>query len=95
MSDSITYGFAIETRYHGPTNFKGARISARLTDGADRCFKPIFIPYPHELSGRDAHIPAALKLIEKWDDIRADGKFLPLKLIASAGSDRGYIFMAV
>lgn len=95
LDANIPYGFAIETRYHGPTDYKGARISARLTDWTDRKFRPIFISYPHELSGRDCHLLAARALIEKWDATRAEGKFRPLHIIASSGADRGYVFMAV
>lgn len=93
--DDVKYGFAIETRYHGPTDHNGARISARFADWTDRKFRPIFIPYPHKLSGRDCHLAAARVLVEKWDAARADGRFLPLKIIASGSADRGYIFMAV
>ena len=42
------------TRYHGPTDTIGARVSARMT-GA----RTAWIPYPHELGGRDAHAAAA------------------------------------
>ena len=45
---------AIVTKYHGPTDTKGARVSARMT-GA----RTAWIPYPHELSGLDVHAAAA------------------------------------
>lgn len=55
---------AILTRYHGPTNFKGSRISAFDSDG-----NRITISYPHELSGENVHRKAAETLRDKmkWE----------------------------
>ena len=50
---------AIQTRYFGPTNVKGARIKATCETGS------ITIGYPHELSGMACHALAAKKLVEK------------------------------
>ena len=44
---------AIITKYHGPTNTRGSRISARCEAGR------VSIPYPHELSGQAVHRAAA------------------------------------
>lgn len=55
---------AIVTRYHGATDTKGARISARMMTA-----RPVFIPYADELiSERDAHAAAAAALMarEGW-----------------------------
>lgn len=52
---------AILTRYHGPSNVKGARISA--TAGKNR----VFISYPHELSGDEPHRMAAYALRDKMN----------------------------
>lgn len=51
---------AITTKYHGPTDTRGSRISA--SDG-DR--NRISIPYPYELSGEAVHKAAAVALCEK------------------------------
>jgi hypothetical protein len=55
---------AIQTRYHGPSNTRGSRISAKADAGR------ISIPYPHELSGEACHRAAAEALCKKlgWDD---------------------------
>ena len=45
---------AIVTRYHGPTNTRGARVSARMA-GAPTAW----IPCPHELRGLDVYAAAA------------------------------------
>lgn len=70
---------AIVTKYHGPTNARGARISASDTDR-----NRISIPYPHELSGEDVYRKAAqaLCLKMKW----------PTSLIGGGTKD-GYIFV--
>ena len=51
---------AIVTKYHGPTNFKGSRITASDEDG-----NRVTIGYPHELSGEDCHRKAAQALCDK------------------------------
>ena len=50
---------AIETRYLGPTNTKGARIKAIAWAGS------IIVPYDHALNYEDAHKAAADALIAK------------------------------
>jgi len=54
---------AIQTRYFGPTNNRGARIKAWAAAGS------ITIPYPYELSGQACHRAAAeaLALKFQWD----------------------------
>jgi hypothetical protein len=56
---------AIQTRYHGPSNTRGSRISAKADAGR------ISIPYPHELSGEACHRAAAEALCKKlgWDGV--------------------------
>jgi hypothetical protein len=53
---------AIITKYHGPTNTRGSRISASDEDG-----NRVSIPYPHELSGEKVHRKAADALCEKMN----------------------------
>lgn len=51
---------AIQTRYLGPTNTRGARIKAWAAAGA------VTIDYPHELSGQACHRAAAQALADKF-----------------------------
>lgn len=51
---------AILTKYHGPTDYLGARISAHDGDG-----NYATIGYPHELSGEDCYRLAAEELCLK------------------------------
>jgi hypothetical protein len=53
---------AIRTKYHGPTDTRGSRISASDEDG-----NRVSIPYPHELSGEAAHRAAADALCRKMN----------------------------
>jgi hypothetical protein len=53
---------AIVTKYHSPTNFKGARITASDEDG-----NRISISYPYELSGEAVHRKAAEALKDKMN----------------------------
>ena len=51
---------AIETKYLGPTNFRGARIKATAQAGS------ITIPWDHELNVEGNHDAAARALVRKW-----------------------------
>ena len=50
----------IETKYHGPTNTRGSRISAT----ASGCRKRVTVSYDHALNSENNHKAAALKLME-------------------------------
>ena len=45
---------AITTKYHGPTNTKGSRISATSASGIR-----VYVPYAYELSTNECHTKAA------------------------------------
>lgn len=65
---------AIQTRYHGATNHKGARIVA-MADGV----KNLTMSYPYELSGAAVHAAAAVALCKRmnWDYGRLVSGVLP------------------
>ena len=72
---------AIFTKYHGPTNYKGSRISA-----SDEDHNRVTISYPYELSGEAVHRKAAEALCTKmgWGG----------ELIAG-GMKNGYVFVFI
>lgn len=72
--------FAILTKYHGPTDTRGARISAKFSVGGGR----VSIDYPHELNGEACHEYAARALIA-----RTDSSFC---IVGSADMPRGFVF---
>lgn len=61
---------AIRTTYHGPTDHRGARITAKSGSGLK-----VTIPYPHELNSHEAHRLAAQTLCAKlgWKQPLAQG----------------------
>lgn len=70
---------AIFTKYHGPTNYKGARISASDSDG-----NRVTISYPYELSGEAVHRKVADALCAKMN---WTGKMV------AGGTRTGYVFL--
>ena len=78
----IARGFIIETRYHGPINYSGSRISAVSRRDSDSTYRTI-VPYQHDLDAEAAHRYAAEALIRK---IERDGL-----AEASGGDYRGWI----
>ena len=58
---------AIITKYHGPTNFRGSRISATVRDGSNNWKRRVSVPYPYDVSpsGDDTHRVAAVAMCEK------------------------------
>jgi hypothetical protein len=53
----------IETKYHGPTNTRGPRISAT----ASVCRARVWVEYDHALNAENNHKAAAQKLMEALD----------------------------
>lgn len=72
---------AIETKYLGPTDYRGSRIKAYTTNG-----QQLTIPYPHEFSGAECHAVAARALARKMDWTNAGD------LVSGATRD-GYAFV--
>lgn len=70
---------AIVTKYHGPTNCKGSRITASDEDG-----NRITISYPYELSGEAVHRKAAEALCQKMNWTGS---------LISGGIKTGYVFV--
>lgn len=50
---------AITTKFHGPTNHKGARISASCEAGR------VYVPYDHALGSFENHQQAVFVLVSK------------------------------
>jgi len=63
---------AIRTRYHGPTNTRGSRISATDSDG-----NRVTISYDYSLNSDKLHEKAAYTLMEKmmWPNEVVGGGF--------------------
>ena len=61
---------AIETKFFGPTNNKGARIKATCAAGS------VFVPYGYEYNTQDSHWQAVKALIVKLGWQGLDGKWI-------------------
>ena len=70
----MTYqlGVTIETRFLGPTNFRGSRISAVCKRDSDRTYRKT-IEWSHAMGSEENHHAACLALIDVIDaDLRID-----------------------
>lgn len=74
---------AITTKYHGPSNTRGARISASDMDG-----NRATIDYPYDLSGEACHKAAADQLCAKQGWMGAD-------TLVGGAIKGGYVFVFV
>jgi len=74
---------AIETKYFGPTNTLGARISAKYAGGS------MVMPWDHELDISQNHAKAAQLLISKlgWGECN--------DYVMGSLPGRGYCFVAI
>lgn len=73
----------IFTKYHGPTNSKGARISAQAPGWGMR---RVYINYPYQKEGASAHAMAAAALLKKHNLLQVDNEYQAESTIG------GYIF---
>ena len=58
---TFAYRQAIVTKYHGPTNTHGDRVSATAQAGR------IYVEWDHDLSSDENHAVAARAFAAKWD----------------------------
>tara|TARA_R100001015_G_C4597044_1_gene152203 strand:+ start:48 stop:383 length:336 start_codon:yes stop_codon:yes gene_type:complete len=84
--EDITTRGAVRTRYHGPTNCKGSRISAtnglKVTSFCTK--KTIYQPYDHSLTEKENHYQAAQAFFDKAFLYRNDDTFI-FKVDGSSG----------
>jgi hypothetical protein len=76
---------AIVTKYHGPTNYKGSRISARADAGR------VIRSYDYALDAYENHAQAALDLMERYGWLRPGRRLHGGALPGNAG----YCFVMV
>lgn len=76
---------AITTKFHGPTNTRGARVSARAQDGR------ITIRWDYSLGTDGNHDAAAHALAEKFGWLRDDSRLIGGGL--PDGTGNAYVFL--
>ena len=62
----ITTGLIIETRFLGPTDYRGSRVTAVCKRDSDRAYRSV-VDWRHELNPTDNHRAAAEALIERLE----------------------------
>jgi hypothetical protein len=81
------YSWIVQTRYHGPTDTRGSRITADLSNRPGR--QRLSQSYCHALSSGANHTEAALEFMRSHIlDPGADAE-----LVCMQSSDAGYLFV--
>lgn len=76
---------AIVTKYHGPTNYRGSRISAKAEAGR------VSLPYDHALDAGDNHKKAAQALADRYGWTVEKG--YPALVGGALPGNAGYVFV--
>ena len=95
MTESITLGLIIETRFIGPTDYRGSRISAVCKRGSDRTYRKT-ISYSHGLNSEANHQAAAEAVMAVMETDLAYEGCEPFRVIArgyGGRSERGYYYL--
>lgn len=58
-------GLLIQTRFHGPTDYKAPRVSASLRRDSDTIWR-VYCNWQHALNPLENHLTAANKLLNKY-----------------------------
>lgn len=85
----LSRGLAIETKYLGPTDFKGSRVSARCRRDSELTYRAV-VSYDHSLGCLEAHYAAALEVLRK---IEGQNDSFSFTLQVAAPTEKGYIFI--
>lgn len=83
------YCWAVQTVYHGPTDTKGSRITADLSNRPGR--KRHSHAYSYALEGSVNHVEAAFEFMRRF--ILEPGKDAQLACMAS--TERGFLFIFI
>ena len=95
MTESITLGVIIETRFLGPTDTRDSRITAVCKRDSDRTYRRT-VSYSHGLSSEANHQNAAEAVMAVMEADLAYNGCEPFRIVArgSGGrSDAGYYFL--
>lgn len=94
-NDTILTGLIIETRFLGPTDTRGSRISAVCKRDSDRAFRKT-VNWRHDLNPTDNHRAAAEAVMEKMDAELAFSDSEPFQIVArgcGGSSDASYYWL--
>ena len=85
---------ALETRYLGPTNYRGSRVTAKLLGRGERgkAVCRVVLDWCDDLSSEANHQRAAAESLRRW--VETFKHPTRGELTSIAGTERGYIFTA-
>ena len=95
MDNSIILGVIIETRYIGPTDTKGSRISAVCKRDSERTYRKT-VSYSHGRSSEDNHLAAAEAVMAIMETDLAYEGCEPFRIVGrghGGRNDAGYFFL--
>jgi hypothetical protein len=86
LAQQCAYSWTVETRYHGPTNTKGSRISVSFV-GSRKGRKSY--SYRHALNTTENHLAAAVEWLQQLSSRNGAPAYA---LVAKASTSKGYVF---
>ena len=95
MTESITLGLIIETRFLGPTDYRGSRISAVCKRDSDRTYRKT-VSYDHRHNSEANHLAAAEAVMAVMQTELAYEGCEPFRVIArghGGRNDAGYYYL--
>ena len=95
MDNSIILGVIIETRFIGPTDTKGSRISAVCKRDSERTYRKT-VEYDHRRNSDDNHLAAAEAVMAIMETDLAYEGCEPFRIVGrghGGRSDAGYYFL--
>jgi len=95
MTETITLGLIIETRFLGPTDTRGSRITAVCKRDSDRTYRKT-VDYRHRLSSEANHQAAAEAVMAVMETDLCYPDCEPFRIVGrgSGGrNDAGYFFL--
>ena len=94
-NDSILTGLIIETRFLGPTDYRGSRVTAVCKRDSDRAFRKT-VNWRHDLNPTDNHRAAAEAVMEAMEAELAFSDCEPLRIVGrgcGGANDASYFWL--
>ena len=86
LAQQCAYSWTVETRYHGPTNTKGSKISVAFV-GSRKGRKSY--SYRHALNVTENHLSAAVEWLQQLSNLNGAPSYA---LVAKASTKEGFVF---
>ena len=100
MTQTIARGFAIKTKFLGPTNHRGSRVCATYKRDSEQTYRAT-VEWDHSFDAEQNHTRAAQTLINKLNVDRADhmaaigvADDFRFEIVATGFDQENYYFLA-